>query len=110
MNSKTILAKKYLDCCFNSDFKELSIILVENLTFSGPLLKSNSKDEYLMELKKNPFTNSRYIIKYEFFNHDQVCLVYEIVKNKGDILVTQVFEFDGEKIKKIVTVFDSKEI
>jgi len=90
-----------------SDIEEVREILAEDLTFIGPLYKFNSAEDYINSLIINPPQGMKYEIIRSFEDKNSVCLIYQFSKEGVSVPIAQLFEVVGEKISKIIIIFDT---
>ena len=102
------LAHHYMEVFYSGDDAELlSPILAEDLWFEGPLFQFRSAEDYLASLKDDPRDGFRYEVLHASEDGASACLVYRFMKPGIDTIMAQLFETDGEKITRILLVFDT---
>jgi len=102
------LAFKYMEIFYSdSDIEALGQILAKNLTFEGPFFQFDSAEDYLDSLRGDSREGLSYDLIKSFENESSACLIYQFSKPDISIPMAQMFEIDGDKIGKIVLVFDT---
>jgi len=102
------LAKRYMEIFFSGvNFDELGKLFAKDFTFVGPFYRFESAEAYINSLKSDPPKDLKYKIMKTFEEETSVCLVYQFSKPGVTTYMTQIFEVDGGKIKKIVLTFDA---
>lgn len=105
------LAQKYMDCLYKKgDLKELRSILADDLHFKGTFIEHDNADEYIDGFNGEDMSAFPYKMLYTFEKENTVCFVYKLIKPSGPFDLAQVFEIEGERIKKILLIFDGREI
>ena len=112
MESKRQLAVlKYLEIYFSgSDFDRLLEQFTPNLKFEGPFVNTSTAEDYISTLQGGSTAPMDYKIIKTYEDHSSVCIIYHMIKGEVEFPVLQVFEFEGNKISKIMTVFDSARV
>jgi len=102
------LALKYMEIFFSGEnIEELRPLFAEDLTFRGPLYEFNSAEDYIDSLKLDPPEGFGYEIIGSFEDSSSARLVYRFTKPGVSTLMAQLFKVSGDKISKIVLVFDT---
>ncbi len=86
---------------------DLRPLLTDDYEFDGPFYQFDTAKDYINSLKKNPPEDFEYEILQAFENESAVCLVYQFSKPELSTPMAQVFEFRGDKICKIMLIFDA---
>lgn len=103
------LARKYMYIFYSgADIDGLRAILAENVTFEGPFFKFDSAEAYLGSLRGDPREGFAYELIHSFEDDSAACLVYRFSKPGVETLMAQMFEVEGDKITKIVLIFDPR--
>jgi len=104
------LAKQFLDIFYSGkNLDDLYRLVTDNFSFYGPLYQYNSAQAYIEALKNDPPNDLHYFILQEYENQTSVCLIYQFSKPGIQLPMTQLFEFQEEKISKITLIFDPTE-
>ena len=102
------LALRYMEIFYSGrNIDALRPLLANDFIFEGPFYQFDSADGYLDSLSKDPPINMKYEIIYSFEKETRVCLIYRFSKKGISTIMTQVFEMSGQKIQKIILIFDS---
>jgi hypothetical protein len=102
-------ALKYMEIFYSGkDLERLKDILAEDLSFTGPLFKFNSAEDYIYSLIKDPPQGMKYEIIKTFEDDNSVCLIYKFYKGNISTTMAQIFEVKDVKISKINLIFDTK--
>ena len=107
---KVEIAKEFISRFTTGNIEGLEELLQEDLYFKGPLLKCNTRTDYLDSLRDNPPNSSEFKILSVIESDDEVSIFYEYRKEEGYLTVAQLFRFKSKKIAEIILVFDSKDI
>ena len=103
------LALKYMAAFFGeAPLISMKDILAQDLVFTGPFFSFDSADEYMESLLADPITDAGYKLIHTYEDSTSACLVYEFTKPGIKTTMSQLFEIEDEKIKRIELVFDSK--
>ena len=102
------LAQKYINIFFTTgDFDQLRQILADDLKFSGPLYSFETASDYISAMKIDPPKNFEYKMIKTYEDNSSACLLYEFEKPGISTIMTQTFEVEDDKIKRILLVFDT---
>lgn len=102
------LALKYMDILFSGkNIDELSDLLADKLTFSGPFYQFETAQDYIESLKSEPPKQFQYKIIQSFETESSVCIIYQFQKPGISVPMAQLFEISQSKISKILLIFDS---
>lgn len=104
------IALKYMDILFASGvLDKLAGIFSEKLVFEGPFHRFDSASSYISSLKADPPIGFDYKLIRVFEAVDSVNLVYDFIKGDIRTPMSQLFEFEDEKISRILLIFDTAE-
>lgn len=102
------LALEYLDIFMSGErLDRLHGLFAEDLEFKGPFFEFHSAREYVDSLKASPPTGCSCNILRTFENGPAVNIIYEFEKPGVRAEMSQFFEMEDGKIKKILLIFDS---
>ena len=102
------LAKQYLDIFFSGeDFERMYEILAEDLHFEGPFFQSGTAQAYVESLQADPPVGCSYKLLQAFEDGDVVNLLYRFSKPGVLAMMSQLFETENGRIKRILLVFDT---
>ena len=102
------LALQYMKIFYSGrDIEALRPLLVEDLIFEGTFYQFDSAKGYLDSLRKDPPLGMTYKIIYSFEKETCACLIYKFSKKGISTPMAQVFEVSGDKIHKIILIFDT---
>ena len=102
------IVRKYMDILFNNgNPDELEALLTPDLQFKGPFFQFESAIDYINSLKADPPLGFRYQTVKSYIDENSVCLIYEFTKSTIKTPMMQMFEFEKERISKILLVFDT---
>lgn len=103
------LAMKYMDIFYTTgDIKSLRNILTDDCKFIGPYYKFDTAKDYINSLLEDQPINLSYKVLKSFEDDLSACIIYEFIKPGISVLMAQLFEIEGNKIKSIKLIFDSK--
>jgi hypothetical protein len=102
------LALNYMEIFYSdSDIEALGQILAKNLSFEGPFFQFDSAEDYLNSLRGDSREGLAYELIKSFADEASACLIYQFSKPGISMPMAQMFETDGDKIGKIVLIFDT---
>lgn len=102
------LAMQYMEIFYSgSDIETLSPLFANDFIFEGPFFHFDSAKGYLDSLRKNPPKDMNYEIIYSFEKENCACLIYQFSKKDKSTPMAQVFDLSGDKIHKIILIFDT---
>lgn len=102
------LALKYMEIFYSdNDIEALGQILAKNFLFEGPFYQFDSAGDYLDSLRGDTREGLAYDLIKSFEDESSACLIYQFSKAGISIPMAQMFEIDGDKIGKIVLIFDT---
>ena len=103
------LALKYMEIFYSdTDIEALGQILAKSFTFEGPLFQFDSAEDYLDSLRGDAREGLAYDLIKSFEDESSACLIYQFSKPGISIPMAQMFEIDGDKIGKVVLIFDTR--
>ena len=104
------IVKDYLDLFFSAepDFLKIRNLLAGSFTFSGPLLKATSADDYISKL--NDLTNGMLSMKnVEFIaQENQIAVIYDMVSPLGEVRTVEWFKVKDSKIQSLELLNDPR--
>jgi hypothetical protein len=101
-------ALKYMDILFSGgDLDGLEGILSHDFQFEGPLFRFDSVADYIASLKEDPPAGWDYRLIRAFESAGSVNLIYEFTKGGIRTPMSQLFEFEGQKISRILLIYDT---
>jgi hypothetical protein len=104
------IALKYMDAMFSGqNMEELAPLLCHDFSFQGPLFQCHSAEEYIEALKADPPVGFKYKIIHSFQSSSSVALFYLFSKPGIQVPMAQLFEFQNDKICRILLIFDSSD-
>ena len=107
--SKPSAIQIYMDVFFGGkDPERLKEVFRDDLLFEGPFYTFQSASDYIESLKKDPPVGVDYEIIRRYEDDDSVTLLYRFRKGKIDTPMTQTFFFEGDRIARILLVFDGR--
>ncbi len=105
------LALRYMKIFYSDgNVDELFQLFANDFTFSGPLYKFDSREDYIKSLKSDPpigFVGLEYKIISSFENEFSACLVYQFTKPGISVPMAQIFNISNNKISNILLIFDT---
>ena len=102
------LAHAYMKIFFSGgDPDALRSLFAHDLVFEGPFYTFDSADSYLDSLRNDPPEGMHYDILAAFETASSACLVYRFSKPGVQTPMAQLFETEGNTIRKIVLIFDT---
>ena len=105
------LAMKYMDIFYTiGDMKLLKNILTDDFKFIGPYYQFDTSMDYINSLLEDPPINLSYKVVKTYEDDFSACIIYEFLKPGISVLMAQLFEIEGNKIKGIKLIFDSKSL
>ena len=101
------LALQYMNFLFTGqNMEELAPLLCHDFSFQGPLFRCNTAEEYIEALKADPPEGFKYKIIHSLQSPSSVALFYLFSKPGIQVPMAQLFEFQNDKICKILLIFD----
>lgn len=104
------IVKKYFALFFSPepDFHRIRSLLSDSFTFSGPLLKANSADDYITKIS-HVADGGLSIQNAEFVSQDgHVVVIYDMISPLGEVRTVEWFKIDKGKIQSLELVNDPK--
>lgn len=102
------LALKYMEIFFSGEnIEELSQLLTNDFSFSGPFYKFDSAEDYIESLQSDPPEGFEYEIIRSFESKSSACLFYQFTKRGVSTPMAQMFEVSNGKISKVLLIFDT---
>lgn len=98
-------ALKYVRCFAAGDLVGLGSLLADQLRFTGPYLRVDSKAAYLDALRVDPPEECDVVIHSVTEEEDEVVIFYELQKPGGAVTVAQWFRLGGDGISDTRLVF-----
>ena len=101
---------EYLNLFFSSeiDFDAIRKLLLDSFTFSGPLLKANSADEYITLLKSIGSGNLSMNLDKILSDSEQVAVLYDMITPHGTVRTVEWFTVKDNKIGSIELLNDPR--
>ncbi len=101
-------ALKYMDIFYSGgDFDGLAEIFSVDLQFEGPFFRFDSAADYINNLKSDPPVGCEYRLIRVFESTGSVNLIYEFIKGEFRTPMSQLFEFENDRITRILLIFDT---
>lgn len=91
------------------NLEALNELLADEFTFKGPFYEFDSANAFIQSLQSDPPQDFEYEIIQSFETESCACLVYQFFKPGVSVPMAQVFETRGNKISKILLIFDARE-
>jgi hypothetical protein len=102
------IALKYMDIFYSGgDLDELEEIFSVDLEFEGPFSRFDSAADYINSLKSDPPVGCEYRLIRVFESTGSVNLIYEFIKGEFRTPMSQLFEFENDRITRILLIFDT---
>ena len=102
------LALKYMEIFFSGEnLRELSQLLANDFSFSGPFYKFESAEDYIKSLQSDRPEGFEYQIIRSFESKSSACLFYQFRKRGVCTPMAQMFEVSNGKISKVLPIFDT---
>lgn len=109
MSTPTDLSLQFLDRFCRGDVDGLEAILDEDLRFSGPLLRCDSRSAYLASLRADPPEAGASYSLISLLEHgDEATLFYEYAAGGGSTVIAQLNRCGDGRIREILLVFDAR--
>jgi limonene-1,2-epoxide hydrolase len=92
------------------DFAAARRLLLDDLSFEGPLDTFHNADDYIAAIKKLSRIVKRIEIKKLFVDGNDVCVLYDMNTNTpaGTSFISEWFRIKGNKISEVRVVFDAR--
>ncbi len=88
----------------------INSLLTDDFRFEGPLYVCDTRTEYIRSLRGDPpESDSTFEVERMFENGEDVCLLYRYRKPQKSLRIAQWNHFRGDKIERMVLIFDSRE-
>ncbi len=88
------------------DVGAIEQLLAEDLVFRGPLVQSDTREEYIKTLRADPPVVVSYTVLSITDNDSEVVVFYEYKKPEEVLTIAQLFQFtEQQRIKKSILVF-----
>ncbi len=101
------LAKTYLEIFYSGhDIEKLGSILAEDLVFDGPFFNFTDSKSYIDSLSQSPPAGMTHDIGHAYEDDFSACIIYSIEKPGVKVDMSQFFEIENDKIKRILLIFD----
>jgi len=102
------LVHRYLRVFFvTHNFSELAEILATEMIFTGPFFESDTAQDYIASLERDPPTGCSYNLLHLIEENNQVVAVYDFKKGTIKTVMAQYFHFRDNLINRIRLVFDT---
>ncbi len=103
------LALSYLDIFFSGqNLDRLYDLFDPSLHFEGPFFTFDTAETYIEALKQNPPAQMAGEILHTFESGETACVIYTLKKPGVETPVAQLFETNGDRITKILLIFDTR--
>ncbi len=104
------LVCNYFDHFFSSepDWIKIRGLLKDDFSFSGPLVKASSADDYIEQIKAMGTSNLQANILGILSDKDQVAVLYELITPAGKYPTVEWFWVTGDKINAIRLLNDPR--
>ncbi len=107
--SKTSTVQTYMDVFFSGEDPErLWEVFREDLLFEGPFYTFQSASDYIDSLMEDPPVGADYELIRRYEDDDSVTLLYRFRKGDIETPMAQTFFFEGDRIARILLVFDGR--
>lgn len=107
MSTPKELSLKFLDCFCSGDVDGLGSLLAEDLRFTGPFLRCESRSAYLDGLRADPpEAGASYTVISLLEHGDEAVLFYEYSKPGASLVIGQLNRCAEGKIREMLLVFD----
>ena len=89
-----------------ADASGLEPLLAEDFHLTGPLARFESRTAYLAALEKDPPERAGFRVVKVFEEGADVCVIYELMRSTGTVVISQTFTFVDGKIADTLLLFD----
>ena len=111
MSNATKIVRQFHTHFANHDWDKLGELLVDDLSFEGPIDKFSRAADYLEAVKRLEKVCKRVEIKNIISEGDDVCVVWDMVTEIpaiGTARIAEVFHVRGSKIDMVRVFFDAR--
>src|SRR5262249_6044262 len=110
MASAVETVQGFMQAIGKGDFAAARKLVQDNLAFRGPLETFDKPEPYLESLKKLHHIGQRVDMHKNFYDGNDVCLLYDMVTNTpaGTAFIAEWYQVRGGKIASIRVVFDAR--
>jgi len=110
MTSALEVVESYRAALEGGDFGAARKLMLEDMTFQGPLDTFTTADQFLAVRKELAAIIQRIDVKKTFVDGDDVCVLYEMVTNTpaGTAFIAEWYQVKEGKIAATRAVFDAR--